>query len=305
MNEHESYDNKELNSMEEYSMDELLELVGKLAEKYTGKTSTSVSYEAAQQLMEAILYCIGEYRNSEGAGEKVQLQTMESGPLQEAYALGYQMVLDKVYAARDLYHSLIKDFNDYKCQNYRDTIRNGIPAFFVHYDARFSPQDHKLTLDYPTLQSVSHLCGVDAIHQYLKNIQAENRFLKFFPAQQIEELLVSIQPEYKKLYFDNICQAVLERALLCMIADQPVKELKLEETDIPVIREFLDYSEEGMEPQNQNTKQAAIRLSNLAKLMLKNIAPRSRELPDYFSAMLLYEDIAVRLQWRLSGKTSV
>ena len=36
-------------------------IVAELADKYTGKESTSITYEKARQLMEAVLYCIHEY----------------------------------------------------------------------------------------------------------------------------------------------------------------------------------------------------------------------------------------------------
>lgn len=41
-------------------MDALVKIVGKLAGKYTAGESTSVTYEKAEQLMEAVLYCIRE-----------------------------------------------------------------------------------------------------------------------------------------------------------------------------------------------------------------------------------------------------
>ena len=44
----------------DYGMSELVPIVGKLAEKYTGHEHTSISYEKAEQLMEAVLYCICE-----------------------------------------------------------------------------------------------------------------------------------------------------------------------------------------------------------------------------------------------------
>ena len=44
----------------DYEMEELIPLVKELCDRYTGKESTSVTYEAAQQLMEAVLYCIHE-----------------------------------------------------------------------------------------------------------------------------------------------------------------------------------------------------------------------------------------------------
>lgn len=43
-----------------YTMEELVPIVGKLAEKYTTYESTSIAHEKAGQLMEAVLYCIRE-----------------------------------------------------------------------------------------------------------------------------------------------------------------------------------------------------------------------------------------------------
>ena len=44
----------------DYEMEELVPIVAELAEKFTSKGSTSIPYERAQQLMEAVLYCIHE-----------------------------------------------------------------------------------------------------------------------------------------------------------------------------------------------------------------------------------------------------
>ena len=43
-----------------YKMEELVPIVGKLAQRYTAGESTSVTYEKAEQLMGAVLYCIRE-----------------------------------------------------------------------------------------------------------------------------------------------------------------------------------------------------------------------------------------------------
>ena len=45
----------------EYEVEELVPLVGKLAEKYTAGDGTSISYERAEQLLEAVCYCIREF----------------------------------------------------------------------------------------------------------------------------------------------------------------------------------------------------------------------------------------------------
>ena len=43
-----------------YSVEELMPVFEKLAEKYAGYESTSITYEKAEQLMEAVIYCICE-----------------------------------------------------------------------------------------------------------------------------------------------------------------------------------------------------------------------------------------------------
>lgn len=43
-----------------YKMEELVPIVGKLAQRYTAGESTSVTYEKAEQFMGAVLYCIRE-----------------------------------------------------------------------------------------------------------------------------------------------------------------------------------------------------------------------------------------------------
>ena len=48
-----------------FEMEELLPIVAQLAEQYAGYESTSVTYERAELLMEAVIYCIHEYERSD------------------------------------------------------------------------------------------------------------------------------------------------------------------------------------------------------------------------------------------------
>ena len=49
----------------DYKMEELIPVVSRLAEKYTAFEDSSVTYEKAEQLMEAVLYCIRELERSD------------------------------------------------------------------------------------------------------------------------------------------------------------------------------------------------------------------------------------------------
>ena len=61
-----------------YEMEELVPIVASLSEKYTSKESTSVSYETARQLMEAVMYCINECASTKALPSRKTLAARES-----------------------------------------------------------------------------------------------------------------------------------------------------------------------------------------------------------------------------------
>lgn len=192
-------------------------LVKKLVKRYTSNESTSVSYEKARQLMEAILFCIDETMkelpliNPEQSGQEVYLEQKLSP--EQAYERGYQLVVKKTKNALKLYQSIVAEkFRFYWNQALSDTVLKGMPQFFRHYDALFFPQNQILTLDYPTLKTVEHLKGIDAIYQYLQYIQLEQDFLKCFSDEYIETCLLAYHEDYEELFI-NIPSVVIRYTL--------------------------------------------------------------------------------------------
>ena len=126
----------------DYEMEELVPIVGKLAEKYTAHESTSITYEKAEQLMGAVLYCICELKeindNSLALNEKI--------PAQRAYEIGVAYVEEKSKKALDLYNRIMPEFYHYENQCLYDTFVKGIPEFFKWYDIQFEPQNTILLL---------------------------------------------------------------------------------------------------------------------------------------------------------------
>lgn len=181
----------------EYRMEELLPVVAKLSKRYTSSESSSVSYDTARLLMEAAVYCLKECERETG-------DTMLEGHR-----------VDSLTAYEEGYH--------------RDTIIKGMPEFFLKYDARFEPQNHILTLDYPVLYSPDDKVGIDKILHYLNEAEYEHIFLQNFSREAIMSLLEVVRPDYSELYFENICIPVLMRAAACMIADEKVYYLELSE----------------------------------------------------------------------------
>lgn len=80
----------------DYNMEELLPIVSELAQKYAGSESTSITYEKAQTLMEAVLYCLDEYSRS-CANSLVD----NNVSVKEQYHIGANLILEKVNGIKE------------------------------------------------------------------------------------------------------------------------------------------------------------------------------------------------------------
>lgn len=116
-----------------YEMEELIPIVAELAEKYTGYESTSVTYEKAEQLMGAVLYCINELERADNGGSL----SVGKLPARQAYDTGMEYVRRKVEKALCIYNETAKTFKDYGNVCLYDTFIKGIPEFFKWYDVKY------------------------------------------------------------------------------------------------------------------------------------------------------------------------
>lgn len=191
-------------------MEELLPIVAELVDKYTSKESTSVSYERAQQLMEAVLYCMKH------CADEYQLVSNHGIAAKETYRLGYESLIQKVKKTQLLYNEMIVNFCAYGNENYQDTVTKAIPGFFKYYDARFAPQETIITMDYPTLCPIADCVGIDAIAKYIEYIFYEQKFMGVLPQEYVCEVLYRFQPGYRKQFY-NICNIVFRHILVRMM----------------------------------------------------------------------------------------
>lgn len=221
----------------DYEMEELIPIVGRLAQKYTGLESTSITYEKAEQLMEAVLYCIHE-----GESEYGPALLAESLPAGEAYRIGVECVEKKTKKALDLYHEILTGFMYYENRCLYDTFIKGIPGFFRWYDIKFAPQDTILTLDYPVLKDLSGYTGVDRIYEYLICISLEQRFLNRFPEGYVKDILSKYNTSYKHM-MDNICEIVLAVVVKGLLNDGSLSEQRLEEKLAAFLKTY--YEDKG------------------------------------------------------------
>ena len=220
-------------------MEQLIPILVELTEKYTSKESTSVSYQTAKQLMNAVIYCVDEINfvyNEADSRSRLESEIGSDG--KTAYMTGYELVVKKVLRSKALFEEIALDFNAYRNRAYYETVIEGMPAFFIYYDPKFNPQNHILTLDYPTIKSVQSSCGIDAIYEYLCYTKLEQELLKVFPEEYITTLLSRYHTDYEELFI-NIAGIVLRNIIVCMIVGKNITDHHFEKTMIKYCENFL------------------------------------------------------------------
>ena len=264
----------------DYEMEELVPIVGKLVRQYTAHESTSVTYEKAEQFMEAVLYCIHENEQS-GCHALVSAERI---PARQAYETGLPRVEDKVKKALELYHELLPEFVSFGNECLYDTVVKGLPEFFKWYDCRFAPQNTILTLDYPVIMDLSPYTGIDRIYEYILCIRIEQRFLKKYPQQFVMEIFEKYSKRYRTM-IDNLCEIVLMNICGHILAEKKLDELHFEAEDYQILLEKV------------GTKS----LSEM-KIFLKNTVEKMvREYYENDENMIVYlckaaDNIAVRIK---------
>lgn len=265
----------------EEQMEELLPIVARLCRKYTGGADTSVTYEKAQELMEAVLYCICEYEQEQAF---LHALAAEGGrDPEQMYEEGYQLVVRKVKKMRAFYNRLSKNFCSYGCRNYEDVMRKGMPEFFRRYDARFAPQKTILTLDYPTLLPMDGLAGVDAIEQYLSCISLEQKFLGAFDERYVCRVFSAYDWNYKEQFF-NLCGIFLKNVLGCILMGKPFPD--------STTPEHLERLEQWSSEQSEEKIQDA--LCRILKRLVEERFQGNDLLFEYLSGMI--SDLAFEIK---------
>ena len=264
----------------EYTMEELFPILGQLAEKYTAFESTSIPYETAEQLTEAVLYCICE-------AEQVQTNALvqaEGLSARQAYAIGAAAVEEKTRAALALYHETLQDFDSYGNRCLYDAFQQGLPEFFKWYDTKFMPQETMLTLDYPLLRDLSGQTGIDRIYSFIECIHLEQAFLNGFPEGTVKGILSRYNSQYGSL-MENVCEIVLTTLAGHLLAGKPLSEREFVHEDFLRIRGKFA---------NPCLPQLTQQLKNAVAAFIQKYYGDSTELTAYLSGAL--ENITFRLK---------
>ena len=264
----------------DYEMEELVPIVGKLAEKYTSHESTSITYEKAEQLMGAVLYCIHELWESSGNAPSLNKKLSA----QRAYEMGAAYVREKTGKALDLYNRILPEFCHYENKCLHDTFVKGIPEFFKWYDIRFEPQNTIVSLDYPLMKDISEYTGIDKIFEFIKSIGLEQKFLKLFPEGYVINVLSKDNRNWQES-MDNICEIVFTHVIGHIMLGKSLTVIELKETDYFYMQEMFEQI--ALEDIKKH-------LEVTLEIYIKNYYENDRELLNYLSGAI--SGIVVRLK---------
>jgi len=223
----------------EYSYEEqlsMIHLVEQLARKYTSGDSSSIRYETAQTLLEAVQYTIKLSFNYSSNDNSHLLNTSNIDTL---YETGKQILQTLIKESLDNYLLLMENFDDYGISNYKNTVVEGLKAFFSVYDYQFQPQNHILTLDYPLLNDQHNYSGILRIKHYIEGIMLESEFLKYFPREFIQSRIKGTMPVGQPIFMDNLCYPVLLSVISSLLISKPIDTFRFTHRDIEQLRLLL------------------------------------------------------------------
>lgn len=263
-----------------FELEELVPIVAKMAESYTSKESTSITYEKAQQLMEAVIYSIRECEMSE------QYSLIHKGEIsaQKMYEIGVRCVEEKVKKALALYNTIMSDFSSYENECLYDAVVKGMPEFFKWYDYKYAPQNTILTLDYPVLTEVLEHTGIDRIYDFLICISLEQKFLSRFPNEFVIKILSKYDSQYIKM-IDNICEIVLMYVVMHMPFGKGFSEIDLEAAEYQKLQ--LLFQEKDLSELRKIIKDAI-------KILVREYYEDDENLGEYLC--LAVDNISVRIK---------
>lgn len=239
----------------DYKMEELLPIVSRLVDQYTSFESTSVTYEKAEQLMGAVLYCIHETEHLSGCNA---LKTIEKVEARQAYQTGVGLVESKVQTALQCYNEMLPNFQCYGNHCLQDTFVKAIPEFFQWYDIKFDPQNTIITLDYPVLEDLTQYSGIDKIDAFIRCVGLEQEFLSMFPEVYVIHALQRYNPMHQDL-IENLCEIVLMSAAGHLLAKKPFAERDFDVLDYAQIQKMvLEQSQEDVKNQLKEETRAFV-----------------------------------------------
>ncbi|MCL1983103.1 MAG: DUF6179 domain-containing protein [Clostridiales bacterium] len=198
---------------------ECIDLLANKVERFNAGDSSSIRVEIAQDIMESNLFTVGlwlkSYQNPDDAAAAIQNEQIA-----ELYQKGRKRIDAMVEAAKAIHSKMLVQLFDTKNVFYRATIVGGINGFFKLYYPDFGAHEIHITADYPVLNAMPRLAGIEFIHAYLSALDCENQFCLYFSPDDMHRLLCSYEKGYERGYQElliNIYEPALTAAVGCVL----------------------------------------------------------------------------------------
>ncbi|NLW44065.1 MAG: hypothetical protein GXY92_02635 [Syntrophomonadaceae bacterium] len=220
---------------------QIMEILKDQIIRYTRGKSSSIPVEAAQNLLQSILFCMDTFCLGFPTPITCLSELLERG-MKEVYREGLALVKSKVNEAKKLFAEVRSTRIQTSLIAYNSTLNEAIPDFFKNYDANFNAHDTAAGIDYPLAGDDVNARGVEYIQQYLQKMKMENMFCRRFSRKEIDRLLENYGRVYRIRYPEfliNIFEIVLTNAIFSVMLGEKATSLTLRKNQVVLLRERL------------------------------------------------------------------
>ena len=209
-------------------------LLGKQTERYTMGDSTSVTVEAAQELLASLWYTITLVMDE----THTPYSRLLSDELMPFVKQGQSILQDKLKAVKRLWEAVCRTSPEIRNSYFSDTLR-GIGDYLRRYDLCYFAHRKPLCIDYPLLNAPSEtMHGLTYTEQYLKCMLAENLLIHGFGKDDVIRVLQTVAPDYQEHYL-NLCEQPITNALALALVRKNVRTLHLGHEELAELLEMM------------------------------------------------------------------
>lgn len=207
-----------------------LSLLAKQTERYNSGASSSIRIEAAQSLLDSIMFTIGVWLKHLPTPDEAVAAILKNGVF-ALYQNGRERISQLVKSTKFLHALITRHLLKTKNGFYSATVLEGMNGFFKLYYPEFSAQEIHITADYPVHHPMERLKGIEFIRKYLECIYYENLFCTQFSPLDVHHVLCGYDEHYDQLLF-NLYEPVLLAAIGCILTGRSVRRLELTPSSI-------------------------------------------------------------------------
>lgn len=241
---------------------ESLNLLSYKTERYNAGDSSSIQIEKAQDIMTSNLFTIGLWLKTFSNPDDA-VKTLQNEPINELYQKGRKRIDTMLASAKAIHNKLLRQLVDTPNVFYSSTIDGGIKGFFKLYYPEFTAHEIHITADYPVLNPMPKLAGIEFIQAYLDCLYYENLFCSNFAADDIHHLLCGYVEDYQE-HLINIYEPILLAALGCAITGTDVNSLDItEQGALHLYHLFADMPQNEIAPTIQNAANELIHILDI------------------------------------------